>query len=64
MITFEFPRYTTIIPKEYELFLAFSDDAVALYTGHFYAPLERPAGDGIGWCRKLDVRGQCGRDGQ
>lgn len=37
VLSFEFPRYTGVIPKEYELFLAFTDGAVAIYTGHFHA---------------------------
>jgi hypothetical protein len=36
-IVFEFPEYTTTLPKEYELFLPFTGGAVAVYTGHFYA---------------------------
>ena len=40
-ITVEFPELTDPLPKEYELFQPFSDGAVALYTGHFYA---RPTG--------------------
>ena len=33
----EFPEFTDPLPKEYELFQPFTDGAVALYTGHFYA---------------------------
>lgn len=36
-LVLEFPAYTAPLPKEYELFQPFSDGAVALYTGHFYA---------------------------
>jgi hypothetical protein len=37
VLTFEFSSFTGVIPKEYELFLAFTDGAVALYSGHFHA---------------------------
>lgn len=40
-IVVEFPQLTDPLPKEYELFQPFSDGAMALYTGHFYA---RPTG--------------------
>jgi hypothetical protein len=36
-IVFEFPEYTTTLPKEYEFFLPFTGGAVAVYTGHLYA---------------------------
>lgn len=36
-IVFEFPEYADALPKEYELFEAFTDGSVAIYTGHFYA---------------------------
>jgi hypothetical protein len=36
-IVVEFPEYAEVLPKEYELFLRFSDGSVALYTGHLYA---------------------------
>ena len=42
-IVVEFAEFTETIPKEYELFQPFSDGAVALYTGHFYATPVGPA---------------------
>src|SRR5690348_9081805 len=36
-IVFEFPEFTDPLPKEYELFQAFTDGGLAIYTGHFNA---------------------------
>jgi hypothetical protein len=36
-VVVEFPVYTDSIPKDYELFRRFTDDSLAIYTGHFYA---------------------------
>ena len=43
-IVFEFGEFADALPKEYELFEAFTDGSVAIYTGHFFAtPVGRDA---------------------
>jgi hypothetical protein len=53
-VTVEFPVYTKTLQKEYEFFVAFSDDSVAVYTGHLSVFINDGSDDGE-VVRALDV---------
>lgn len=55
-VDFTFAAFAEPLPKEYELFIAFSDGGTALYTGHFNARVPTDgAADATGFASRLTV---------
>ncbi len=56
-VVVELPVHTEPIPKEYELFLSFTDGSVALYTGHLYVTTSPPevSEDEAAFLRRLEL---------